>query len=58
MARKYKISETARGYAVLILSNKSGGYCYEDTGRRFQTQDAAEAYIEAEKEATAHGKEK
>lgn len=47
---KYRIKETARGYIVLMLKDV-GGYCWNDTGRKFESKEAAQAFIDAERGA-------
>ena len=48
---KYRIKETARGFIVLVLKDVGGGYCWNDIGRTFESKEAAQAYITAERGA-------
>ena len=53
---KYRIKQTSSGlYIVLELKDVGGGYCWNDTGRKFESKEAAQAYIDAERGA-AHEK--
>ena len=53
---RYRIKETARGYIVLALTDMGGGYCWIDTGRKFASQEDAQAYIDAERGAARENK--
>ena len=51
---KYRIKQTGTGaFIVLELKNVGGGYCWNDTGRKFESKEAAQAYIDKEKGRTA-----
>lgn len=53
---KYRIKQTSSGlFIVLELKDVGGGYCWNDTGRKFESKEAAQAYIDAERGA-AHEK--
>lgn len=43
---KYRIKQTGKGYIVLMLKDVGGGYSWEPTGRRFESKEAAQAYID------------
>lgn len=44
---KYKIKENAHGlFIVFALTDAGGGYYWKDTMHRFETKEAAQAYIE------------
>ena len=44
---KYRIKQTGSGlYIVLELKDVGGGYCWNDTGRKFESKEAAQAYID------------
>lgn len=49
---KYRIKQTGSGlYIVLELKDVGGGYCWSDTGRKFESKEAAQAFIDAERGA-------
>lgn len=49
---KYRIKQTGTGaFIVLELKNVGGGYCWNDTGRKFESKEAAQAFIDAERGA-------
>ena len=49
---KYRIKQTGSGlYIVLELKDVGGGYCWNDTGRKFENKEAAQAFIDAERGA-------
>lgn len=52
--RRFKIFQTNKGFAVWQLKNYGNGSAYADTGRRFETREAAQKYIDA---AAARGNE-
>ena len=52
---KYRIKETGSGlYIVLELKDVGGGYCWNDTGRKFESKEAAQAYIDEMRGADGH----
>ena len=53
---KYRIKQTSSGlFIVLELKDVGGGYCWNDTGRKCESKEAAQAFIDAERGA-AHEK--
>ncbi len=51
---KYRIKEnssSAGGFIVLMLKDMGGGYAWEQIGGRFESKEAAQAFIDAERGA-------
>ena len=48
---KYRIKETGKGFIVLCLTSVGGGYSWEQIGGTFESKEAAQAYIDAERGA-------
>ena len=48
---KYRIKQTGKGYIVLMLKDVGGGYSWEQIGGTFESKEAAQAYIDAERGA-------
>ncbi len=48
---RYKVKETKKGFIVLELKDVGAGFCYEDTGRRFDSKQEAQAFIKTERGA-------
>ena len=46
---KYRIKQTGKGYIVLMLKDVGGGYSWEQIGGTFESKEAAQAYIDAER---------
>ena len=43
---KYRIKETTGGFIVFYLKDYGNGYSWEQTGRKFESKEAAQAYID------------
>lgn len=48
---KYRIKETTGGYIVLYLKDYGNGFSWEQIGRKYDSKEAAQAFIDAEKRA-------
>lgn len=49
---KYRLKKSCAGfYIVFELKDVGGGYCWDDIGRKFESKEAAQAFIEAERGA-------
>lgn len=48
---KYRIKEYNGRFIVYELKDVGGGYCWNDTGRKFESKEAAQAFIDAERGA-------
>ena len=48
---KYRIKETGKGFIVLFLKDVGGGFSWEQIGRTFDSKEAAQAFIDAERGA-------
>ena len=48
---KYRIKQTGKGYIVIMLKDVGGGYSWEQIGGTFESKEAAQAYIDAERGA-------
>lgn len=51
---RFKIIELNKGFSVWKLKNYGNGSAYDDTGRRFDSLEAAQKFIDA---AAERGKE-
>ena len=48
---KYRIKESGGGFIVLFLKDVGGGYSWEQIGGKFDSKEAAQAFIDAERGA-------
>lgn len=49
MMKKYKVYKTKDSFSVWKLKNVGNGCLYDDTGRRFRSEEEAQKFIEEDR---------